>query len=158
MIVTRSQIALGALLALAILAGVNILSGTGRFISAYQVYDELGLELTRFDYTDEERPVAIEMVVSNPTDKTFTVQALDMRLNVGVHRVGGGVVYLNPPLTFGPGHVQTIPLDLIINDKDYVSRVETPEIDWVVSGQIQVVLGPGIDPVWIPFGVRSLPA
>lgn len=153
-----ASIAWALLAALAVLASVNLATSTRRFVDAYRVYDELELALTRFDYVEPRTPVAIEMLVSNPTDQTFTVQAIDMRLNVGVHRVGGGVLYLNPPVRFQPGHTQSFPFVLYVNDRDYIQRLTTPTIDWQVTGQIQVVLGPGLDPVWIPFAVRQLPA
>jgi hypothetical protein len=155
--VTRSRIALVVLAALAVLSSVNLFTGTRAFVNAYRVYDEMGLELTRFDYVDPASPVAIEMVVSNPTGETFDVKAFDMRLDAGVRRVGGGVLYLNPAARFPAGHRQAFPIELHIDDEDYVERLTTPNVDWRVTGRVQVVLAQGIDPVWISFVVRQLP-
>jgi hypothetical protein len=155
--VTLRRIAWMLLAALAVLASVNLFTGTRAFVNAYRVYDQMGLEMTRFDYVDPAAPVTIEMVVTNPTGETFEVKAFDMRLNAGVHRVGGGVLYLTPPVRFPTGHRQSFPMELHIDDEDYIERLTTPQVDWRVTGRVQVVLGPGIDPVWISFVVRQLP-
>jgi hypothetical protein len=67
------------------------------------------------------------------------------------------VLYLNPAARLTAGQRQAFPLELHVADDDYVERLTTPSIDWRVSGRMQVVLDPGIDPVWIPFIVRRLP-
>jgi hypothetical protein len=47
---------------------------------------------------------------------------------------------------------------MAIDDRTYVRDIGLPDeqIDWRVSGRIQVRLAESLDPVWIPFVVRYL--
>ena len=154
---TVPRISLAILAIMAVLFSVNLVTSANRFVNAYRVYDRFELAMTRFSYTSPDDPVEIVMVVSNPTEHTFTVQAIDIRLDIGVHRVGGGILYLDEPVQFPPGHMQEFPMELRINDRTYVRRLNTPTPDWRVTGEIQVVLGSGIEPEWVRFTVRQLP-
>lgn len=154
MTTARRTIALCVLILIAILAGANLVVASGRFNSAYQAYDQLGLTLTRFDYVSPDDPIQTEFVISNPTDEQVTVLVVELRVQIGVHDTGGGEFREVATLRRGESYTVTVPLR--INDKEYVRRAKTP-LDWRVSGRVQVQLNPAIDPVWIPFVVRYLP-
>lgn len=154
MTTTRRTVALCVLILIAIVAGANLVVASGRFNSAYQAYDQLGLTLTRFDFTSPEDPIQTEFVISNPTEERVTVVAVELRVQIGVHDTGGGESRERATLQRGESYTVQVPLR--INDKEYVRRAKKP-LDWRVSGRVQVQLNPAIDPVWIPFVVRYLP-
>lgn len=152
MIVQRT--ALGLLVLLAVILGINLVTSSSRFTTAYDVYDQLGLELEQFEYTNPDEQIATSLRVTNPSGKTIEVIAIELRLNAGVHRVGGGE--LRPGVEFPPNHSAAYSIPLNINDSDYVERLGSDEIDWRVTGRIQVLLDEAIDSIWIPFVVRYL--
>ncbi len=151
---TGRDLALVLLALLAILAGANMLVASSRFVAAYETYDRLELSLSRFHYTSPDAPIEAEFVIANPNGQRATVLAVELRLQLGVHDIGGGEA--RPAEVVERGGSLTIPVELAINDKSYVRRASEP-LDWRVSGRVQVQLDPAIDPVWIPFVVRYLP-
>ena len=151
---TVPRVALVLLAILAIAAGVNLWVASSRFVAAYDAYDRLELTLSSFDYTSPEQPVATEFTVSNPSNERVTVREIELRLRLGVHDIGGGEV--RPGVALTRGESLSVPVDLAIDDKNYVRQATEP-LDWRVSGRVQVQLNPAIDPVWIPFVVRYLP-
>jgi hypothetical protein len=151
-IVQRIAFALLAILGLVL--GVNLIASSSRFTTAYDVYDQLGLELEQFAYTSPQDPVETTLRVSNPSGQTIKVLAIELRLSAGVHRVGGGE--LRPEQTFPPRYSEAYSIPIHINDRDYIERLGTNPIDWRVSGRIQVLLDEALDPVWIPFVVRYI--
>lgn len=152
MMVQRS--AFGLLALLAVVLGINLVTASSRFTTAYDVYDQLGLELEHFQYTTPDAPVETTLRVTNPSGQTIDVIAIELRLNAGVHRVGGGE--LRPRAEFPPQHSAAYSIPININDRDYVQRLGTDDIDWRVTGRIQVLLDEALDPVWIPFVVRYI--
>lgn len=152
---TLQRAALGILLVLALLLGVNLAAAANGFLTAFRTYDELALEMPRFVYSGPEEPVRTELVVTNPSDQEVEVTEIELRLDAGVHRVGGGSI--RPEQTLAADTSNTFPIDLRIFDIDYVERRAGPSPEWRVSGRIQVELNPKIAPVWIDFNVRRLP-
>lgn len=140
---------------LALLLGANLAAAAGGFFAAYDTYDDLALDMPVFRYTNPDEPVRTELVVSNPSDQQVEVIEIELSLDTGVHRVGGG--QMRPLMPIPPGGSMSFPMDLRIFDSDYVKRQAGPSPDWRVSGRIQVELDPQIDPVWITFSVRQLP-
>lgn len=151
---TGRDLALLLLAVLAVLAGANMVAASSRFVTAYETYDQLELSLSRFHFTSADVPVETEFVVTNPTGQRVTVLAIELRLKLGVHDIGGGEA--RPGTVVERGESLSTPVDLAINDKTYVRRAAEP-LDWRVAGRVQVRLNPAIDPVWIPFVVRYLP-
>lgn len=152
---TLQRAALAVLGVLALLLGANLAGAANRYFAAYRTYDELALDMPRFVYSGPEEPVQTELVVSNPSDQEVEVIEIELRLDAGVHRVGGGGV--RPQQVLAPGASVTYPIDIRIFDDDYVRRRAGDTPDWRVTGRIQVELDPKIDPVWIPFSVQRLP-
>ncbi len=150
----RQFVALGLLAVLAILAGANMFVASSRFVAAYDAYDRLELSLTRFEYERPEQPIETTFVVANPTGERVRVREIELRLRIGVHDIGGGEV--RPGTELGRGESLSVPVQLAIDDENYVRRASEP-LDWRVSGRVQVQLNPAIDPVWVPFVVRYLP-
>lgn len=151
---TGRDLALLLLALLAVAAGANMVAASSRFVTAYETYDRLELSLSRFEFTSPDVPVKTEFVVTNPTGQRVTVLAIELRLRLGVHDIGGGEA--RPGTVLERGESFSTPVELAINDKTYVRRASEP-LDWRVSGRVQVRLNPAIDPVWIPFVVRYLP-
>ncbi|HBY45640.1 MAG TPA: hypothetical protein PLR44_01030 [Thermomicrobiales bacterium] len=148
------NLALILLAILAILAGVNILVASSHFVAAYDAYDRLELSLSQFHFTSPDDPVQTEFVINNPSGEQLTVLAIELRVQIGVHDIGGGEA--RPKTVLRSGESMTVPIELALNDKNYVRTANQP-IDWRVSGRVQVQLKPQLDPVWVPFVVRYLP-
>jgi LEA14-like dessication related protein len=154
--VTTQRIALGLLLVLAVVFGINLISSAGQFSTAYEVYDRLGLELEEFRYVNPDEPVTSVLRVTNPPNKEIEIIAIELRLNAGLRRVGGGET--RPEQVLAPNESQSFAVRMAIDDRTYVRDIGLPDeqIDWRVSGRIQVRLAESLDPVWIPFVVRYL--
>jgi hypothetical protein len=149
------RVAIGLLALLALVMGVNLVSATSRFVTAYDTYDRIALELTEFTYVDAQQPVETQFVVGNPTRQTVEVIAIELALSAGVHRVGGGELRTQDRLV--PGSSKTYTIHLHIFDRDYMERNITGDVDWRVRGRIMVQLDPAIEPEWIRFVVRYVP-
>ena len=146
---TLRRAGLGALALVAALFGYNLVTATNGFVTAYDTYDRLAISLARFDYSAPEAPIAIGIAIGNPTDQTVEIRTIEVFINAGVHRVGGGT--LSPGQRFEPGRQATYAIEGDINDTDYVARLAGQPISWGISGRILVQLHSGLDPVWIPF-------
>ena len=155
MIVPR--IALGLLLVLAVVLGINLVSATNRFVTAYDAYDAVRLELTEFEYVNPDEPVRTVVTITNPTEITVEVRAIELRLNAGIRRVGGGETRIDTRpshemgdvFTLDPGEAQQFDVVLNIDDRTYVRDLGDGEIDWQVTGRFLVKLDEGIDEEWI---------
>jgi hypothetical protein len=152
--VTVTRVATAALAALAILLGINLVGATSRFVTAFEVYDRLEMRMPHFYYSDPDTPIATTFEVTNPTRQEVLLMEIELGLNAGVRRVGGGLT--RPMTRLGPGETLSFDINLAINDRGYVRRLETDEIDWRVRGRMQIQIEEGIDPVWISFIVRYL--
>jgi len=148
------RIAFGLLVVFGVMLGFNLVTSSSRFVTAYEVYDQLGLELEQFNYTNPDEQVETTLRVTNPSGQTIEVIAIELRLNAGVHRVGGGET--RPGEVFPPQRSASYSIPLNINDSVYVERLGTTEIDWRVSGRIHVLLNDALEPEWIEFAVRYL--
>lgn|GEM_PF-2956895 len=154
---TPPRIALALLGLLAVALGVNLVSATDRFVTAYDAYDSIRLELVEFEYVNPDEPVRTVVTITNPTDLKVEVRAIELRLNAGIRRVGGGETRPERPLTpeeearftLEPGEVQQFDVVLNINDRTYVRDLGDEEIDWRVTGRFQVLLDESIDEEWI---------
>lgn len=154
---TLSRIALTLLGILALVFGVNLVSATNRFVTAYDAYDAVRLEMTEFEYTSPDEPVRTVVTITNPTDITVEVRAIELRLDAGIRRVGGGesrIERLAPQdkrdqFTLEPGEAQRFEVILNIDDRTYVRDLGDIEIDWQVTGRFMVKLDEGIDAEWI---------
>jgi hypothetical protein len=149
------RIALLLLAALALVLGINLISATSRFTNAYETYDTLYLELTSFNYTDPDTPVPTTFTIGNPTRNTIEVIEIELNLNAGIHRVGGGTNRVLDVLE--PGETRGYPVELLIFDRDYITRRIEGEPEWRMRGRVMVSIDPAIEPVWIPFVVRYIP-
>lgn len=149
------RIAVALLAVLAIALGINMVGASSRFVTAHDTYDRIEMELTTFRFTDSSIPIDTTFVVRNPTSRTIEVIEIELGLNAGIHRVGGGVA--RPVTEVPPGEMLSTPVDLIIFDRDYVDRQASGEIDWRLRGRMMVRIDPDIDPEWIPFTVRYIP-
>jgi hypothetical protein len=155
--VTLPRIALGLLAVLAVAFGVNLVSATDRFVTAYDAYDALRLELTEFHYTSPDEPIQTVVTITNPTGITVDVHAIELKLNAGIRRVGGGetrIISSSPAdmrerFTLSPGESQQFDVTLNIDDRIYVRDLGDSDIDWRVTGRYLVKLGKGIDEEWI---------
>jgi hypothetical protein len=147
--VTLRRGGLGALALVAAVFGYNLVTATSGFVTAYDTYDRLAISLAQFEYSAPEEPIAIGIAIDNPTDQTVEIRTIEVFINAGVHRVGGGT--LNPGQRFAPGNQETFAIQGDINDTNYVSRLAGQPINWGISGRILVQLHRGLDPVWIPF-------
>jgi hypothetical protein len=153
MSIQRVSLALLAILAVAL--GINLVSASSRFVAAHDTYDRIEMELTAFRYVDPESPVETTFVVRNPTGRSIEVIEIELALNAGIHRVGGGVA--RPVADVPSGDILSTPIDVIIFDRDYVRRQDGEPIDWRLRGRLMVRIDPDIDPEWIPFTVRYIP-
>lgn len=153
MIVQR--VAIGLLAVLSVLLGLNLIGATSRFVTAYDTYDRIEMELTQFDYIDPDTPIAATFVVRNPTNREIEVIEIELGANAGVHRVAGGTA--RPQTIVPAGGELTTPLDIVISDRDYVRRLGDGEIDWRIRGRLMVKIDEDIEPDWIPFSVRFVP-
>jgi sporulation-control protein spo0M len=155
--VTLPRIALGLLGVLAIVLGANLVSATNRFVTAYDAYDAVRLELVEFEYTSPDEPVRTVVTITNPTGITVEVRAIELRLDAGIRRVGGGETRIGreataeqiEAFTLLPGETQEFEIILNIDDRTYVRDLGDAEIDWRVTGRFQVKLDEGIDEEWI---------
>jgi hypothetical protein len=147
--VTVRRAGMSALALVAVFFGINLYSATSGFVTAYDTYDRLELRLTRFAYSSADQPVDIGFEIVNPTAQTVQVATIEVFIDAGVHRVGGGTA--NPRERFEPGQAETFAIEGDINDSDYVARLNGQQITWGVSGRVLVELHPGLDSVWIPF-------
>jgi hypothetical protein len=155
--VTWPRAALAVLGILAIVLGINLVSATNRFVTAYDAYDAVRLELVEFDYTSPDEPVRTVVTITNPTGITIDVRAIELRLDAGIRRVGGGETRVTVPpapedretFRLDPGEVQQFEIVLNIDDRTYVRDLGNTEIDWRVTGRFQVKLDEGIDEEWI---------
>lgn len=153
--------ALGLLAVLALVLSINLFSATGRFVDAFESYDQLELELTSFTYTTVDAPIETTFRITNPTDRAIDILSIELRINAGVRRVGGGEVRPQPTdavsgrLAAGASAEWTILL--AINDRTYVDQLDQTAIDWQMTGRIQVRVDADIREEWIPFRVGSIP-
>ena len=154
---TFPRIALGLLAVLAVVLGINLVSATDRFVTAYDAYDAVRLELTEFEYVNPDEPVRTVVTITNPTGITVEVRAIELKLNAGIRRVGGGETRIDSrptqemadTFTLGPGEAQQFEVILNIDDRTYVRDLGDIEIDWQVTGRFMVKLDKGIDEEWI---------
>ncbi len=154
---TFPRIALGLLAVLAVVLGINLVSATDRFVTAYDAYDAVRLELTEFEYVNPDEPVRTVVTITNPTGITVEVRAIELKLNAGIRRVGGGETRIDSrpspqmadTFTLGPGEAQQFEVVLNIDDRTYVRDLGDIEIDWQVTGRFMVKLDKGIDEEWI---------
>ena len=144
--------ALAALALLTIFLGANLYTATSRFVTAFDTYNRLELRLDRFAFGGPDAPVSIDLTIGNPTRDRFIVRALEVRLDAGARRVGGGD--MRREIAFAPGQYETLRVDAAINDRTYVGQLRGQAIDWGVSGRVLVELGHGVEAVWIPFATR----
>jgi hypothetical protein len=155
--VTFPRIALGLLAVLAVVLGINLVSATDRFVTAYDAYDAVRLELTEFEYVNPDEPVRTVVTITNPTGITVEVRAIELKLDAGIRRVGGGETRIGPrptqemidTYTLDPGESQQFEVLLHIDDRTYVRDLGDVEIDWQVTGRFMVKLDEGIDEEWI---------
>lgn len=151
------RIALAILGVLALVFGINLVSATNRFVTAYDAYDAVRLELTEFEYTSPNEPVRTVVTITNPSEITVEVRAIELKLNAGIRRVGGGETRLEPrapqekrdQFTLGPGEAQQFEVFLNIDDRTYVRDRADAAIDWRVTGRFMVKLDEDIDEEWI---------
>lgn len=154
---TFPRIALALLGILALVLGINLVSATNRFVTAYDAYDAVRLEMTEFEYTGPDDPVRTVVTITNPTGITVEVRAIELRLNAGIRRVGGGETRIETrapqdirdQFTLAPGEAQQFEVILNIDDRTYVRDLGAVEIDWQVTGRFMVKLDEGIDEEWI---------
>lgn len=154
---TIPRIALALLGMLALVLGINLVSATNRFVTAYDAYDAVRLEMTAFEYTSPDDPVRTVVTIRNPTDITVEVRAIELKLNAGIRRVGGGETRIETgaprekrdQFTLGPGEAQEFEVILSIDDRTYVRDLGAVEIDWRVTGRFMVKLDEDIDEEWI---------
>ncbi len=154
---TIPRVAIGLLGVLALIFGINLISATDRFVTAYDAYNAVRLELVEFEYIDPDTPVRTVVEITNPTGITVDVRAIELRLNAGIRRVGGGETRINrlasqdirDQFSLGPGEVQRFEVQLNIDDSTYVRDLGDAEIDWQVTGRFMVKLDEGIDEEWI---------
>ena len=154
---TFPWVALGILGMLAVVFGINLISATDRFVTAYDAYDAVRLEMTEFEYLNPDEPVRTVVTISNPTGITVEVRAIELRLNAGIRRVGGGETRVNTRpsqemaemYTLDPGESQQFEVLLNIDDRTYIRNLGDVEIDWQVTGRFMVKLDEGIDEEWI---------
>ncbi len=154
---TVPRIALGILGVLAVVLGINLVSATNRFVTAYDAYDAIRLEMTEFEYVNPDEPVRTVVTITNPTEITVEVRAIELRLNAGIRRVGGGEAQVETRpsqetadmFTLGPGEAQQFEVILNIDDRTYVRGLGDADIDWQVTGRFRVKLDEGIDDEWI---------
>ncbi|HYI16915.1 MAG TPA: hypothetical protein VEX37_16065 [Thermomicrobiales bacterium] len=151
------RIALGLLGVLAVVLGINLVSATNRFVTAYDAYDAIRLEMTEFEYVSPDEPVRTVVTITNPTNITVEVRAIELKLNAGIRRVGGGETRIDTRpsqemadvYTLDPGEAQQFEVILNIDDRTYVRGLGDAEIDWQVTGRFMVKLDKGIDEEWI---------
>ena len=146
---TVRRAGLAALALLAVIFGYNLYSAASGFVTAYDTYDRLEMRLARFNYTNPNAPIDIGFEIANPTGETVQVTTIEVFVDAGVHRVGGGT--LTPRQRFEPNYREIFAIDGNIDDTDYVTRLNGQQITWGVSGRVLVQLHAGLDPVWIPF-------
>lgn len=154
---TFARVALGLLGVLAVVLGVNLVTAANRFVTAYDAYDAVRLELVEFEYIDPETPVRTVVTITNPTNITVEVRAIELKLNAGIRRVGGGETRIETTasadkreqFTLGPGESQRFEVILNIDDRTYVRDRADTEIDWRVTGRFMVKLDEGIEAEWI---------
>jgi hypothetical protein len=155
--VTFPRVALAVLGVLALVLGVNLVSATNRFVTAYDAFDAVRLEMTEFEYVSPDEPVRTVVTITNPTAITVEVRAIELKLDAGIRRVGGGetrIERLAPReeqdrFTLAPGEAQRFEVFLNIDDRTYVRGLGDVEIDWRVTGRFMVKLDEGIDEEWI---------
>lgn len=154
---TFPRVALALLGVLAIVLGVNLVSATNRFVTAYDAYDAVRLEMIDFEYSSADQPVRTVVTISNPTEITVEIRAIELKLDAGIRRVGGGETRidsrapqdLRDQFTLAPGESQEFEVILNIDDRTYVEDLGDIEIDWQVTGRFMVKLDEGIDEEWI---------
>jgi hypothetical protein len=155
--VTLPRVALALLGVLAVVFGVNLVSATSRFVSAWDAYDSVRIELADLVYTRPDEPVYATAVITNPSGVSIDIRAIELRLDAGIRRVGGGELRPARPataddaarFTLDPGESQAFVVTLNIDDEDYVERLGTSEIDWRVSGRVQVKFEKDLDERWV---------
>jgi hypothetical protein len=148
---------LGLLAVLAVVLGINLVSATDRFVTAYDAYDAVRLELTEFEYVNPNEPIRTVVTITNPTGITVEVRAIELKLDAGIRRVGGGETRIDTrptqemtdTYTLGPGEAQQFEVILNIDDRTYVRDLGDVEIDWQVTGRFMVKLDKGIEEEWI---------
>lgn len=154
---TVPRIAMGMLAILAIVLGINIVSATNRFVTAYDAYDAVRLEMVDFQYTNPDEPIQTVVVISNPTGITVEVRAIELRLDAGIRRVGGGETRITrlssqetrEQFSLAPGESQRFEVTINIDDATYVRSLGDSAIDWQVTGRFMVKLDEGIGEEWI---------
>lgn len=148
------RVALTILAAIAVIMGANWISATARFYDANQAYDRLQPSLEAFEFTDAHSPVLVNIGVENPSRTSIEVLQVRITLRAGVQSVGGGTAVINELLDAGGFRVYRV--EARITDRNYVDRLESESIDWLLSGELQVRLDPDIAPVWIDFRGRTV--
>ncbi|MDQ3547343.1 MAG: hypothetical protein M3439_00860 [Chloroflexota bacterium] len=154
---TFPRVALALLGVIALILGVNLVSATNRFVTAYDAYDAVRLEMTEFEYSGPDEPVRTVVTITNPTEITVDVRAIELKLNAGIRRVGGGETRIErldsqdmrDQFSLAPGEAQQFEVILNIDDRTYVQSLGDVEIDWQVTGRFMVKLDEGIDEEWI---------
>jgi hypothetical protein len=155
--VTIPRIALGILGVLAVVFGINLISATDRFVTAYDAYDAVRLELTEFEYVNPDEPIRTVVTITNPTEITVGIRAIELKLDAGIRRVGGGETRIDSrssqemidTFTLGPGEAQQFEVILNISDRTYVRDLGDVEIDWRVTGRFMVKLDKDLGEEWI---------
>ncbi len=154
---TFPRVALALLGVIALILGVNLVSATNRFVTAYDAYDAVRLEMTEFEYSGPDEPVRTVVTITTPTEITVDVRAIELKLNAGIRRVGGGETRIErldsqdmrDQFSLAPGEAQQFEVILNIDDRTYVQSLGDVEIDWQVTGRFMVKLDEGIDEEWI---------
>jgi hypothetical protein len=139
---------------LALLLGYNLIVATSRYVTAYEAYDRLALELDRFDFAGSREPVTVAIGLDNPTARSLEVIELELTLSAGVHVVGGG--HVTTPLLLGPRQREQVVVTAEISDQNYVEQLVGQAIEWQVRGRILVRAYRGAESEWISFGTRYI--
>jgi hypothetical protein len=153
--VTIERAALGLLVILALVMGVNAVGTSQRFGQATESFDQLAFELEQFEYVAADEVVTYGVRVINPVSREIEIVAFTFTMSANGHSVGGGQ---SRPMERLAGSSDVVfPQRGVVNDVRYMQRLDQSEpIDWLVFGRVLVNVDDRLDPTWINFSFRAV--
>lgn len=153
MIVER--VALALLILMAGVFGLNLATGTARFLDTFETYDQLTFSVVEFTYNGARTPVDIAIRVSNPSEHDIELTAIELTYRTAGRSMGGGEIRPNTVLPAGESVV--VPFTGSIAFPAHLEELgPDPELTWVVNGRISVRLNPNLDREWVAFGFEAM--
>jgi len=148
------RVALALLILMAGAFGLNLATGTARFLDTFETYDQLTFSVEEFTYNGPREPVDVAIRVSNPSEHDIELIAVELTYRTAGRSMGGGET--RPTMTLAAGESVVVPVAGNIAFPTHLEGLgPDPELTWVVNGRISVRLNRNLDWEWVAFGFEA---